>query len=94
MKRWLADRGQTIPADGYMDHMMMPGMLSPEQLRQLDAARGREFERLFLRFMIRHHEGALTMVEQLFDTPGAGQEPTSSASRPMSMPTSATRSTS
>jgi uncharacterized protein (DUF305 family) len=75
MKRWLADRGQTIPADGYMDHMMMPGMLSPEQLRQLDAARGREFERLFLRFMIRHHEGALTMVEELFDTPGAGQEP-------------------
>jgi uncharacterized protein (DUF305 family) len=54
--------------------MQMPGMLSAEQLKQLDAARGREFDRLFLRFMIQHHEGALTMVEALFDSPGAAQD--------------------
>jgi uncharacterized protein (DUF305 family) len=75
MKQWLTERNQPVPSDGSMDHMMMPGMLSPEQMAQLDAARGREFERLFLTFMIRHHEGALLMVEQLFDAPGAGQDP-------------------
>jgi uncharacterized protein (DUF305 family) len=75
MEQWLKDRKQALPPDGYMSHMMMPGMLSPEQMMQLDAARGREFERLFLIFMIQHHEGALQMVEELFDTPGAGQDP-------------------
>ena len=74
MKRWLTERSQAIPPDGYMDHMLMPGMLTPAQMEQLAAARGRQFERLFLTFMIRHHEGALQMVEELFDTPGAGQE--------------------
>lgn len=74
MEQWLKDRNQAVPPDGYMAHMMMPSMLSPEQMAQLDAARGREFERLFLRFMIQHHEGALEMVEELFDTPGAGQD--------------------
>jgi uncharacterized protein (DUF305 family) len=54
--------------------MMMPGMLTPEQMRQLDAAHGPEFDRLFLTFMIQHHQGALTMVDQLFAAPGAGQE--------------------
>jgi uncharacterized protein (DUF305 family) len=55
--------------------MLMPGMLTHEQLDQLDHARGTEFDRLFLTFMIQHHEGALTMVATLFDSPGAGQTP-------------------
>lgn len=53
---------------------MMPGMLSPAQMHQLDAARGVEFERMFLIFMIQHHRGALTMVDTLFKTPGAAQD--------------------
>ena len=75
MKQWLTERSQPVPDDAFMHSMMMPGMLTAEQLEQLDAARGREFERLFLTFMIRHHEGALQMVDELFDTPGAGQDP-------------------
>jgi uncharacterized protein (DUF305 family) len=74
MRRWLADRDQVVPDDMHAHAMQMPGMLSAEQLKQLDAARGREFDRLFLRFMIQHHEGALTMVEALFDSPGAAQD--------------------
>ena len=57
-----------------MDHMLMPGMLTAEQLAQLDRATGPEFDRLFLTFMIRHHQGAMTMVKQLFETPGAAQD--------------------
>jgi uncharacterized protein (DUF305 family) len=53
---------------------MMPGMLTPEQMKALTAARGAEFDHLFLTGMIQHHTGALTMVKQLFDTPGAGQD--------------------
>lgn len=53
---------------------MMPGMLSAEQMAQLRAAKGIEFDRLFLTFMIQHHEGAVEMVEKLFATPGAGQD--------------------
>jgi uncharacterized protein (DUF305 family) len=53
---------------------LMPGMLTPEQMKELDAARGPEFDRLFLTFMIQHHQGALTMVDQLFASPGAGQD--------------------
>jgi uncharacterized protein (DUF305 family) len=52
----------------------MPGMLTPEQMAQLDAGRGREFDRLFLTFMIQHHQGALTMVAQLLAAPGAAQD--------------------
>ena len=52
----------------------MPGMLTPAQLAQIEAARGAEFDRLFLTFMIQHHEGALVMLRQLFSSPGAGQE--------------------
>jgi uncharacterized protein (DUF305 family) len=51
----------------------MPGMLTADQMAQLDAARGPEFDRLFLTFMIQHHRGAITMVDQLFDTYGAAQ---------------------
>jgi uncharacterized protein (DUF305 family) len=53
----------------------MPGMLTPDEMQRLRAAEGTDFERLFLEGMIRHHEGALTMVRELFEVPGAGQEP-------------------
>jgi uncharacterized protein (DUF305 family) len=82
MQRWLQDRHEEVP-DGKaaMDMMpgmdqshMMPGMLTAEQLHELDAARGPEFDRLFLTYMIQHHKGAIVMVNQLFETPGAGEE--------------------
>jgi len=81
MQRWLRERRETVP-DGSTEHMMMPGMdmklmpgmLTAEQLIQLDKARGPEFDRLFLQFMIQHHEGALTMVDKLFAAQGAGQD--------------------
>lgn len=53
---------------------LMPGMLSPAQMSQLSAATGPVFDRLFLTFMIQHHQGAVTMVNRLFSSPGAGQE--------------------
>lgn len=84
MQQWLRERNQPAPeADARgmkmnmagMDHyVMMPGMLTDEQMKQLDAARGVEFDRLFLTFMIQHHRGALTMVDKLFNTPGAAQD--------------------
>jgi uncharacterized protein (DUF305 family) len=55
--------------------MMMSGMLTAAQMRQLEAARGKSFDRLYLTGMIRHHQGALDMVAALFDTPGSGQQP-------------------
>ena len=54
--------------------MMMPGMLTPEQMKALAKANGAAFDHLFLTGMIQHHGGALTMVQELFDTPGAGQD--------------------
>lgn len=74
MKQWLAERGQAVPTDEQSLAMMMPGMLTAAQLAQLGNANGREFDRLFLTFMIRHHEGALQMVEELFRNPGAGHD--------------------
>jgi uncharacterized protein (DUF305 family) len=74
MKQWLRDRQQQVPDDAHLHMMRMPGMLTPEQMTQLGAARGRDFDRLFLTFMIQHHEGALSMVETLFAAPGAGQD--------------------
>jgi len=60
-----------------MEHdMLMPGMLNDEELARLDKARGSEFDRLFLNAMIRHHQGAITMVDELFATAGAGQDET------------------
>src|SRR5437667_9907293 len=53
---------------------MMPAMLTPSQMKALANAKGRAFDRLFLTRMIQHHNGALIMVEDLFDTPGAGQD--------------------
>ena len=75
MEQWLRERGQVVPDEEYRNTMYMPGMLTPEQMAQLDAARGREFDRLFLTFMIQHHRGALDMVEALFASPGAAQDP-------------------
>ena len=74
MTEWLRQRSQPVPDSVHL-HVMMPGMLTPEEMRRLDAARGAEFDRLFLSFMIRHHEGALVMVEKLFETAGAAQDP-------------------
>jgi uncharacterized protein (DUF305 family) len=76
MKDWLRKRGQDIPAE-HAHHMpggMMPGMLTPEQMAELAAAKGEAFDQLFLKGMIQHHQGALDMVDALFKTPGAGQE--------------------
>lgn len=76
MKRWLTDRGQTLP-DPHAHHMpgmLMPGMLTADEMATLTAAKGPEFDRLFLEGMIKHHGGALTMVQELFATAGAGQE--------------------
>jgi uncharacterized protein (DUF305 family) len=83
MQRWLAARGQatSMAMPGMPDMDMsgkpmasMPGMLNPEQMTALRAARGAEFDRLFLTGMIQHHGGALVMVKDLFDTAGAGQD--------------------
>jgi len=74
MKQWLTERNQAVPSDEHAHTMAMPGMLTEEQMAQLAAARGQEFDRLFLRFMIGHHQGALQMVQELFKSPGAGQD--------------------
>jgi len=82
MRRWLNERHEPEPqADaahmmmpGMDSTMLMPGMLTAAELARVDQARGREFDRLFLQFMIRHHQGAITMVNQLFGTRGAGEE--------------------
>jgi uncharacterized protein (DUF305 family) len=88
MKRWLEIRGEPIspPMPGMpgMDmpghhdmsshHKHMPGMLTPKQIDALRKAKGAEFDRLFLTGMIQHHNGALVMVKDLFDTAGAGQD--------------------
>ncbi|MEP6688859.1 MAG: DUF305 domain-containing protein [Gemmatimonadales bacterium] len=87
MQHWLGDRGHPV-ADGMahgtshdghamtMPGMMMPGMLTPAQMASLDSARGPAFDRLFLTGMIQHHRGAVAMVQQLFDTPGAARDET------------------
>jgi len=84
MRTWLRDREQPVPAadathhrmkmNGVEHDMLMPGMLSPEQLAQLDKARDAEWDRLFLTFMIGHHEGAIKMVDELFGSYGAMQD--------------------
>ena len=84
MQRWLGDRGKPVPEAGRMgtsstshhQHSGMPGMLTPDQLRRLDQARGSGFDRLFLTFMIQHHRGAVSMVQKLFATPGAARDET------------------
>ena len=77
MREWLKVRGVPL-ADGHQPHShdgaVMPGMLTAEEMRRLADAKGDEFDRLFLELMIKHHEGALIMVDELFATPGAGQQ--------------------
>jgi uncharacterized protein (DUF305 family) len=73
MRRWLEARGELVPGEHHRGPLM-PGMLTEEEMAQLSAARGSEFDRLFLELMIHHHEGALVMVDDLFTTDGAGQE--------------------
>ena len=77
MQDWLQQRGVARP-DPHAHHKpgahLMPGMLTAEEMTRLAAASGAEFDRLFLEFMIKHHDGALVMVTELFATPGAGQE--------------------
>lgn len=77
MQRWLASRGEAVPGP-HAHHAhgakLMPGMLTPADMARLSAARGAEFDRLFLEYMIKHHDGALVMVDELFEADGAGQE--------------------
>jgi uncharacterized protein (DUF305 family) len=83
MQRWLAKRGEAVPSveGGHEQHAggahpaLMPGMLTEADLARLAAATGPEFDQLFLEYMIRHHEGALVMVKNLFATQRGGQEP-------------------
>ena len=88
MKQWLEERGKPTTMEHHMDHMagmkgmdhmnmapmLMPGMLTPEQMKALAKASGKTFDHLFLTGMIQHHNGALIMVKDLFDTPAAGQD--------------------
>jgi uncharacterized protein (DUF305 family) len=77
MQAWLTDRGEDAP-DEHAHHVpgapLMPGMLTADEMARLAAANGDEFDRLFLDFMIKHHAGAIAMVDELFASPGAGQE--------------------
>jgi uncharacterized protein (DUF305 family) len=87
MRQWLLDRGLPAPdptstkhhmkmANGMEHDMLMPGMLTDEEMAALDKARGPEFDRLFLEGMIRHHQGAIDMVDKLFKSYGAAQDET------------------
>ncbi len=86
MQRWLADRllpvpearptGMRMMMNGVEHDMLMPGMLTGAQMKQLDQAKEPEFDRLFLTFMIQHHRGAVSMVKDLFDSYGAGLDET------------------
>jgi uncharacterized protein (DUF305 family) len=86
MQRWLRDRRKPVPEatatgmkmmmDGMEHEMLMPGMLTEPQMKDLDEARGPEFDRKFLTYMIQHHRGAVSMVKDLFGTYAAGQDET------------------
>ena len=86
MQTWLRDRGQFVPEatstrhrmkmNGVEHDMLMPGMLTDEEMAALDRARGPEFDRLFLVGMIKHHQGAIDMVDVLFKAYGAAQDET------------------
>jgi uncharacterized protein (DUF305 family) len=84
MQQWLRDRGRVVPdatatrhrmtMNGVEHDMLMPGMLTDEELAELDKARGSDFDRLFLAAMIRHHQGAIAMVDELEAAPGSRQD--------------------
>ena len=81
ISRWLRDRGEQVP-NGHEGHdPTMPGMLTADQMGHLVAARGVQFDRLFLEFMIRHHEGALTMVRELYASGGGLESATDKFAR-------------
>ena len=77
MRDWLKARGEPLP-DPHAHHApgaeLMPGMLTATEMQRLAESKGGDFDRLFLEFMIKHHDGALVMVEQLFSSEGAGQQ--------------------
>jgi uncharacterized protein (DUF305 family) len=77
MEAWLTQRGETIPQDHdrHGPAEMMPGMLTEDELAHLEASSGRAFDELWLQYMIRHHEGAVVMVESLLASETGGQEP-------------------
>lgn len=77
MRTWLEQRGESVPdptAHAMMEMPLPQGMLTPEEMAALAASSGVEFERLFLEDMIRHHQGAVSMVDRLFASAGGGQE--------------------
>jgi uncharacterized protein (DUF305 family) len=84
MQTWLRDRNLPVPEakpgpmrmkmNGMEHDMLMPGMLTDAQMKELDGARNADFDRLFLKYMIQHHQGAVQMVQELFDQNGAAQE--------------------
>lgn len=74
MQGWLVDHGQAIPDTASYRTVTMPGMLTAEEMQQLAGANGRNFDRLFLELMIKHHEGAIGMVADLMASPGAAQD--------------------
>jgi uncharacterized protein (DUF305 family) len=77
MERWLRARGKPVPDPHHAMHdHPVPGMLTEAQMQGLEQARGPEFDRLFLTYMIQHHRGAVAMVKQLYGTPGAAQDDT------------------
>jgi uncharacterized protein (DUF305 family) len=77
LRSWLKALGEAVP-DAHAHHaagaVLMPGMLTAGEMQRLAAANGAEFDRLFLEFMIKHHDGALVMVDELFSSAGAGQQ--------------------
>src|SRR5512145_2996955 len=77
MQEWLRARGKEVTAlDAHHAHgaHLMPGMLTPEEMSRLEQAKGLDFDRLFLELMIKHHRGAITMVEEILAQPGAAQD--------------------
>ena len=77
MEQWLRDRGEPLPEAHHAAHgHPMPGMLTEAQMRDLRQARGPAFDRRFLTYMIQHHRGAVSMVKELYATPGAAQDET------------------
>jgi uncharacterized protein (DUF305 family) len=74
MQEWLTRRGEQAP-DAHAHHAIMPGMLTAEEMARLETSTGVEFDRLFVQLMIKHHGGALTMVDDLLAQPAAGQDP-------------------
>ncbi len=82
MQHWLRERGELVPDSkgdphhsmGHAHNALMPGMLTRDQMNELEQSSGDEFEKLFLNYMISHHEGALVMVANLLSTDGAAQD--------------------